>query len=455
MLNRLKLENFKAWEEVDLSLGKVTGLFGPNSAGKSSILDLLLLLKQTRNATDRGIVLEFGGPADMVNLGTFADVVHHRDESRRIRWLLEWTLPKGLTIRTIKIPRSPRATTFEGHTVQTSCEVGIRDTALWVPELAYRFAGTDFRLHEKEGSKKEFQLSTNADDFRFIRNQGRKWPLPRPIKTHLFPGEVKAYFQNSAFLSEFELRYENLMDSLFYLGPLREHPKREYHWAGSRPDDVGQRGERTMDAILAATARGEQRSLGKRMWRKPFQEMISHWLRELGLIDSFALDEVATGTRLYRAIVKTHSTSAPTALTDVGFGVSQVLPVLVLLYYVPKKSTVVLEQPEIHLHPAVQSGLADVMLNVATARDIQIIVESHSEHLLRRLQRRVAEGSAAAEDVRMYFVSSRGGKADLSDLALNKWGEIENWPDNFFGDEMGEIAAITEASLKRKLATTQ
>ena len=66
MLNRLKLENFKAWEEVDLSLGKVTGLFGPNSAGKSSILDLLLLLKQTRNATDRGIVLEFGGPADMV-----------------------------------------------------------------------------------------------------------------------------------------------------------------------------------------------------------------------------------------------------------------------------------------------------------------------------------------------------------------------------------------------------
>lgn len=455
MLNRLKLENFKAWEQADLTFGKVTGLFGANSAGKSSLLDLLLLLKQTRNATDRGIVLEFGGPTDMVNLGTFADVVHHHNESQRIRWLLEWALPRTLTIKTIRIPLNPHATVFEGTTLRTNCEVGIRGNGLWAPELAYRFADTDFRLHEKEGSKREFQLTTNAQNFRFIRNQGRKWPLSRPIKTHLFPGEAKSYFQNSAFLSEFELRYENLMDSMFYLGPLREHPKREYHWAGSRPDDVGQRGERTMDAILAATARGTKRSLGYRMRRKPFQEMISHWLRELGLIHSFAIDEVAAGTRLYRTTVQTLPTSAPTALTDVGFGVSQVLPVLVLLYYVPEGSTVILEQPEIHLHPAVQSGLADVMLNVAEARHVQIIVESHSEHLLRRLQRRVAEGSATAEEVRLYFVSAHDGKANLAELTLNQWGEIENWPHNFFGDEMGEIAAITEASLKRRLAQAQ
>ena len=70
MLNRLMLENFKAWREADLTFGKVTGFFGTNSAGKSSLLHLLLLLKQTRNATDRGIVLDFGGPGHMVNLGS-------------------------------------------------------------------------------------------------------------------------------------------------------------------------------------------------------------------------------------------------------------------------------------------------------------------------------------------------------------------------------------------------
>ena len=96
MLNRLKLENFKAWREADLKLGKVTGFFGTNSAGKSSLLQFLLLLKQTRNATDRGLVLDFGGPAALTSLGTFADVVHRHDEESRIRWLLDWTLPSTL-----------------------------------------------------------------------------------------------------------------------------------------------------------------------------------------------------------------------------------------------------------------------------------------------------------------------------------------------------------------------
>ena len=95
------------------------------------------------------------------------------------------------------------------------------------------------------------------------------------------------------------------------------------------------------------------------------------------------------------------------------------------------------------------------MLSVAKSRNVQIIVESHSEHLLRRLQRRVAEGEASSEDVKMYFVSPDGYKARLSDLALNTWGEIENWPEHFFGDEMGEIGAIATASLQRKQASPE
>ena len=206
-----------------------------------------------------------------------------------------------------------------------------------------------------------------------------------------------------------------------------------------------------MDAILAATVRQETRNLGFRKRHKSFQEMIAHWLHDLGLIYDFRLEEIARGTNLYRAIVTTSESSVETLLTDVGFGVSQILPALVLLYYVPEGSTVIMEQPEIHLHPAVQSGLADVMLNVARVRNIQIIVESHSEHLMRRLQRRVAEEEASADDVRLYFVSSNRGRARVADLVLNRWGEIENWPDNFFGDEMGEIAAIAEASLRRRM----
>ena len=92
--------------------------------------------------------------------------------------------------------------------------------------------------------------------------------------------------------------------------------------------------------------------------------MIAYWLKELKLIHEFKIEEIGAGANLYRAIVKRDAKSPPALLTDVGFGVSQVLPALVLLYYVPEGSTVIMEQPEIHLHPSVQSGLADVILTV-------------------------------------------------------------------------------------------
>ena len=447
MLKRMQIRNFKAWRTADLEFGRVTGFFGTNSAGKSSLLQMLLLLKQTKNATDRGLVLDFGSPTDLVNLGTFNDVVHRHDDEETIAWTLEWSLPDTLTIND---PMESRGQIlFEDETIETTCEIGLRQARLWSYRLEYRFDEVSFRL--EPGARNKYRLETENTEFRFIRNRGRAWPLPSPIKTHLFPDEVRYLYQNADFLSNFELVYEELMDSIYYIGPLREYPRREYHWAGSSPEDVGQRGERTVDAILAATRDRETRSLGYKRRRKSFQEMIAYWLQKLGLIDEFHLEEIAQGTNLYRAIVKTTRSSTPTALTDVGFGVSQVLPALVLLYYVPEGSTVLMEQPEIHLHPAVQAGLADVMLNVAEVRNLQIVVESHSEHLMRRLQRRVAEERIPSEDVRLYFVSTDKGRAKADDLMLNEWGEIENWPDNFFGDELGEITAIAEAALRRRM----
>ena len=98
MLRHLTLENFKAWRKVDLTFGKVTGFFGTNSAGKSSLLQFLLMLKQTRDAMDRGVVLDLGGESDLVSLGTFGDLVHRHDETEHMCWCLDWTLPRSLNL---------------------------------------------------------------------------------------------------------------------------------------------------------------------------------------------------------------------------------------------------------------------------------------------------------------------------------------------------------------------
>ena len=341
---------------------------------------------------------------------------------------------------------------FEDSRLRTECEVGTRLPSLWVYNLSYAFDDTVFSLRPSLEKPTEFELDSDNDSFKFVRNRGRAWALPGPIKTHRFPDQARTFYQNTEFLGDFELEYEALMDRIFYLGPLREYPKREYMWSGARPDDVGQRGERTVDAVLAATAHGEERNLGKYYHYKPFQEFIAHWLKQLGLIESFSIREIAPGSNLYRAMVKKNRASSEVLLTDVGFGVSQVLPALVLLFYVPKGSIVLMEQPEIHLHPSVQSGLADAIINAALTRDVQVIVESHSEHLMRRFQRRVAEDAEGEmPEVKLYFTSMAGRTAQLFDLKLNGFGEIENWPDNFFGDELGEIAKTRLATLQRKM----
>ena len=123
-----------------------------------------------------------------------------------------------------------------------------------------------------------------------------------------------------------------------------------------------------------------------------------------------------------------------------------------LLYYVPEGSTVIMEQPEIHLHPSVQSGLADAILTAAQTRNLQVIVESHSEHLLRRFQRRIAEGGCSPDFLSCFFCDVRDGKSKLTELEIDIFGHIKNWPENFFGDQMMEVAETQKAALKRQMS---
>ncbi|SDF52922.1 Protein of unknown function [Salipiger thiooxidans] len=454
MLKSMHIQNFKSWRNAKVDFAPITGFFGTNSSGKTSLIQFLLMLKQTKDGTDRAISLDLNG--DLVQLGTISDAIHKHDESVPLKWDLEFALDSELVIRDVS-KTNPTAIS-KSKSLQISASNIVHEGGPRANRLSYRLGGVTFSLSPKDEQTSKFDLRTEkvegeAPDFQFVRTQGRAWQLPGPIKSYAFPDQARTYFQNAAFLADLESAYESQLDKMYYLGPLRQYPQRDYLWTRSRPTDVGQRGERAIDAILAATTAGEKRNLRHKAFYKSFQEMVAYWLREMGLIEEFWVEEIAPNSNRWQARVKTKKQGSEVLLTDVGFGISQVLPVVTLLQYVPEGSTVILEQPEIHLHPLAQAALADVIIQAATHRKVQVLLESHSEHLLLRLQRRIAEDKVSSDDVSLYFCDAPRGESTITELEIDLLGNIKNWPDKFMGDAFNETAHAELARLSRSKAS--
>lgn len=454
MLTQLIIKDFKSWRDSGkIRMAPVTALFGPNSSGKTSLLQLLLMLKQTAESPDRKQVLNLGDDRSLVELGTFQEILFAHDLKSKLEWDLEWTMPTRLEI---KDPTKKREFLFQSDSIGFSACIGWQGNGdkgfgrAEVGRMVYRFCGSEFgMIPDPFGKAAEYELLVNPPTFKFTRTPGRPWKLPPPIKSYGFPDQVRGYYQNAGFLSDFELQFEELFNRMYYLGPLRDYPKRQYAWAGAQPADMGRRGEKVVDALLASREAGHSISLGRGRRRLTLEERVAKWLKDLGLIESFIVRPITSDGKLFQVWVRRRANAAEVLITDVGFGVSQILPVITLCYYAPEGSTILLEQPEIHLHPSVQAGLADVFVDAVRTREIQIILESHSEHLLRRLQRRMAEDKLKTENAALYFCETAKGESRLTPLDLDLFGTIRNWPEGFFGDEYNEIAKTQEAILKR------
>ncbi|MCY3708784.1 MAG: DUF3696 domain-containing protein [Caldilineaceae bacterium] len=449
MLTRIRLENFKSWRDTkDIALRPITGFFGANSSGKSGLIHAILLLKQTADSADRGIVFHFGGKTARVDLGDFASVLHQHETTSHLGISLGWKTEREVKITDTFASKDVIGSKEVGFDVQTGLEESRSRAHVVVKEMSYRVGGARFGV--RPDSRSNFKPFAQNVDFEFLRSRGRPWVINSLVKCYGFPDTLRANYQNAGFLSNLEFALEQRLQDVYYLGPLRAFPQRIYTWSGGEPTDMGQAGELVVDALLAARQRGLKISPGYRRHRRTLEQYVAQWLKNLGLIHDFRVVPVAEGNNLFEVKVRKSPKAAEVLITDVGFGVSQILPVLVLCFYVPEGSTVILEQPEIHLHPSIQSGLADVLIDARRKRNVQILVESHSEHLLRRLQRRIAEEAICRDEVGLYFCSAADGVSNLDTLEVDPLGNITNWPQDFFGDQFGEIAAMSEAAQKRR-----
>lgn len=461
MLKQLRIQNFKGWKDTGtIRMAPITLFFGANSSGKSSIGQFLMMLKQTVESPDRKVVFYPGSKNSAVQLGSYQEMVFQRDPENKITFDYRWSLPEIL-----KFKDPVTGQTFSGDNISFHAEVGLGDKE----QHTLRLDQLKYELLEKE----EFQLSigmerksdakskykVNATNYTLKRKRGRAWYLGAPVRFYGFPDEVVAYHQNADFAHALNLRHEKLFRSLSYLGPLRTKAERLYSWTGIEPESVSYAGENTVAAILAARKR--KIGLGYKRPTKPFEEIIARKLKEMGLVEEFKVNPISEQRQVYEVKVRTKGSKDWVDLPDVGFGISQVLPVLVQCFYAPAGSIILMEQPEIHLHPSAQSALADVMIDVINSkengadRNIQLIIETHSEHFLRRLQRRIAEDSVPRKKVSAYFANIAKTPATLEPLQIDIGGNIQNWPENFFGDEMGDIIKQAEAAMKKRMQKTE
>jgi len=173
---------------------------------------------------------------------------------------------------------------------------------------------------------------------------------------------------------------------------------------------------------------------------KGLRDTVNKWLRRFGVGVSVAQVQDV----LHKILVNQNDLDLD--IIDVGFGISQVLPVIIQGFLAEENSITLIEQPEIHLHPKMQADLADLFIDMVRPKSFpymgrkiskSLVVETHSEYLLNRLRRRIAEGEISADEVGIYLIDPQGADcgAKIKEVEIGRYGKFE-WPKDFYEGEL-------------------
>ena len=238
-----------------------------------------------------------------------------------------------------------------------------------------------------------------------------------------------------------------------YLSPLRLDPDRTQRTFAptSQMDDVGFKGE-----YAAVVYHNNQ--LAQIDWYNPnteqvqqstLQEALNIWANYLDIASQITTEAAGNLGVAWRVVTK--KGQPPRTLSEVGVGMSQILPILVMGLLAPEGTLLIMEQPELHLHPGVQARLGDFFMGLAQCGK-QCLIETHSENLISQLRYHIVQaGGMEKSDCIIYFVDQDNqGAAKFEKVEISAKGNILNWPDGFFDETMLQEGRITTASLRKR-----
>ena len=456
MINKILLENFRAFKKAEIEIKPITLLVGPNNGGKTSILQSIRLIQQTL----RGSGVEVLNFRDPLNLGDFDTVVHQNSKEKEIRFKIDLENKKYFDVKIFK----KQGKLF---VKQFSCNNG---------EFEYFLDGL---IENRDDNKEKF----NSEKFETIKFKPERYdkiikssnitPIfsrdsffikirPAIEDIILESGTLKSFIEYSIedeedkesmkakeakkrltiFLTQlYNLErmsidfYQNTKQSfenIKYIGPIRATADRSYE--KKKYDDVGLTGEHAVQ-ILANNIK--------------LQEDVEEHLKNMYIINSLQVENFGKQQNLELKI-KTKITEKGVNFADTGCGTAQILPIIIQSLISKKDSLTLIEQPEVHLHPKVQADLADFFISVAS-EETKFLLETHSDYFIERIRYAIMNNDIPVENLAIYYIEQDEAKksSTINKIEINSDGQYLNLPESFITNfKLQETRKITKKLLE-------
>jgi predicted ATPase len=433
MFDALRLRNFKSHVDPGwIGLRPLTIIVGPNNSGKSSLLDSILLLKQT--LADQVGTESLVTSGALVDLGGYRALVFGGNTRRRVGI--------GLRLRPGYGPPEGPYLAQSDTPSQLELEFALdgKTKSIVTRRQEYTFIrGPIFRKTRVsdgwrvEGGKTALLSSMVGSDVHFLPTLRLPETPPKSRKRTLEVFAEYRRLQNALFM------WRAVFDDVRYIIPVRQ-PIPRYSLLGKTvPDDLGAGGDNLIRVL-------ENRDILGPTPGETLLSLVNYWMSErFEMLGKLTISEIGESIRS----LLSDEEKMELNVGNMGEGISQLLPIVVSCVMLPPRATLLVEQPELHLHPAAQANLGDLFVDtLASKPGAQFLIETHSEHLLLRVRRHIATGLIRPEDVIVLYVDRPTNASSIQEMTLDRLGAFETWPKGFFAEAYDESLELARAAAR-------
>lgn len=440
-IKKLHLDNFKCFSKADIDFGKITIIAGANSSGKSSLMYALLGVLQSN-----GFPNAFSTNGSYLDMGDYTEMVLNHDPSQQISISFQIKEDSSIYDVDIRLAKSEEGTMPFLSLLQCRNDyfffrlVGDIYGGQFKYDLDY-FPDKNPNVIVSDEKKRNESIASilnnpslakaNADELvLYLTALGKELRLRSALFDADNMGVTKD--ENTIVLFHVVNEFSSLLkrtDNHFnFISSFRMPPERTY-MERSAGKKIGAYGDGFVDVLMKWMNTDRER----------YNRLISI-LGKMGILSDIKIDQIQGGR--FNVLVKTTGTGPLSSLNDVGFGVSQILPVVIADLELGDNSTLFCAQPEIHLHPSVQADYASYLMEQVASGSKRYIIETHSEYIINRIRLGIAKGMIAEEDVKVYFLKNENGTSKIYPLTLTSKGQILGAPEDFFKTYMIDVMNI-------------